>query len=221
MDNNNTQKIILQLQDGRAFTLAADSPKAKEVVTVYNDSMVPGTHVIEGNNIKITKADIKNIMQGPKVKPKQLMHFNVQPKGSIKEIDITEDELPKALYCYYHNKRAMFRGGVCELIANIVPNKIKTMGWQEGYKLTGEDMRDINNTLGRKLEDTIDKVTGILKEGAKYKMGLEQFELECNGIVYLPPEQVQKLLLTTNNKKDDNTNLLNAPGIHGRLTGAN
>lgn len=84
-------------------------------------------------------------------------------------IEITQDELEKALYCFLTKKDSLYSGGAVkgsEIIA-IQPDYHRAMGWNRGYKLQAEEyselrQKGIDKKMQQSLENTKDKVQYLM-----------------------------------------------------------
>ncbi len=72
-----------------------------------------------------------------------------------KEISIDESELPKAMWAFLKDTGAVFKTGACQKIMSITPDKVKSIGWNEGYKPIPEEMKYIQEEFGRSFENLI------------------------------------------------------------------
>lgn len=72
-----------------------------------------------------------------------------------KEISIDESELAKAMWAFLKDTGAVFKNGACQKIMSITPDKIKSIGWNEGYKPIPEEMKYIQEEFGRSFESLI------------------------------------------------------------------
>lgn len=75
--------------------------------------------------------------------------------GAEDYLEIGEDELEKAMYCFLEKKDSVFSGGAVRgsQIMAIQPDFHRTMGWNRGYKLGGDDFEDMKQKgIERKLQ---------------------------------------------------------------------
>lgn len=98
-------------------------------------------------------------------------------------IEIKQDELEKAYYCFLAKKDGVFSGGAIRgsQINSIRPDYHRTMGWNRGYKLEAMDYDDLRNKgIDRKmqlqLEGTKDKVQFLIESKQENLIG-KGFEL--------------------------------------------
>lgn len=89
--------------------------------------------------------------------------------NTFKEIGIDETELPKAMWAFIKDTSVVFTEGACQKIVSITPDRIKTMGWNAGYKPTPEENGEIRKTLGRTLENLFSEVKQLTYESQNLK----------------------------------------------------
>jgi hypothetical protein len=81
-------------------------------------------------------------------------------------IEINQDELEKASYCFLMKKDAIYSGGAVkgsEILA-IQPDYHRTMGWNRGYKLQAEDYSELKEKgLDRKMQLELEKAGDKVK----------------------------------------------------------
>lgn len=78
-------------------------------------------------------------------------------EGTFREIEITEDEIPRALWNYKFGLPGTYEGG-SGIIRAITPDHVQSMGWNKGHKPIPDDWNDIRKELGRSLEDTVSNI---------------------------------------------------------------
>lgn len=93
-------------------------------------------------------------------------------------IEINEDELEKAYYCFLEKKDAIFSGGAVRgaRIQEIKPDYHRAMGWTRGYKLSAEDYaelsaKNIDRTMTYRLAEVKDVVQELLRTGKTNLIG--------------------------------------------------
>lgn len=59
-------------------------------------------------------------------------------------ISITENELEKALRAFQEGVGVIFENGATQRIESILPDNVKMMGWNDGYKPTSEELGEIS-----------------------------------------------------------------------------
>lgn len=104
-------------------------------------------------------------------------------EGTFKEIEITEEELPRALWNYKFFLPGIYQGG-SGIIKAITPDHVQSMGWNKGHRATPEDWQDIRNELGRSLENTVSNIKFLIEDSKNL------LEME-NKIKSLPSGQLQ------------------------------
>ena len=100
------------------------------------------------------------------------MYFKIQVGYDQSQyIEINEDELEKAYYCFLHKKDSLFSGGAVkgENILYILPDYHRIMGWNKGWKLTIDDEIELKEKkISNKCRDLIssaqEKVKLVVKE---------------------------------------------------------
>jgi hypothetical protein len=121
-------------------------------------------------------------------------------------IEITEEELEKACYCFLMKKDSIYSGGAVkgsEILA-IQPDYHRTMGWNRGYKLQVGDFRELNQTgVDRKMQIVIekvkDKVQYLLKNNKEDLIG-KGFNIQELEKPKEMPKEIQGRLKDINNK---------------------
>lgn len=84
--------------------------------------------------------------------------------NTLKEIPISEEELPKAIFAFVNDKSAVFNEGACQKILSVTPDRVRSMGWNAGYKIQPEDHKDIQKTFGRSIESYLAEVKNLAYE---------------------------------------------------------
>ena len=72
-----------------------------------------------------------------------MRHFKVYTNFT-NFIPITEEELEKALLAFQKGVGVIFENGATQRIEAIIPDDVKMMGWNEGYKPSPEEQGEIN-----------------------------------------------------------------------------
>lgn len=113
-------------------------------------------------------------------------------------IEINQDELEKAFYCFLTKKDSVYSGGAVkgsEILA-IQPDFHRTMGWNRGYKLQAEDYSElkekrIDQKMRLEIENTGDKIKYLIETRQENLIGknVEMPELEKGRV----PEDIKKL----------------------------
>lgn len=99
-------------------------------------------------------------------------------EGTFREIEITEDELPRALWNYIKGYDGVYEGGAGKIRA-ITPDHVQSMGWNKGYKPNSDDWADVKRELGRTMEDTMASIKSLVYE----LPSLEQVEAKSKLLV--------------------------------------
>lgn len=92
--------------------------------------------------------------------------------GAEDYIEIEENELEKAYYCFLEKKDAIFSGGAIRgaQIMAIQPDYHRAMGWNRGYKLGSEDYAELSHKGADRdhthfLSEVKEKVQGLISSG--------------------------------------------------------
>ena len=72
-----------------------------------------------------------------------MRHFKVYTNFT-NYIPITENELEKALKAFQGGLGVVFENGATQRIECIIPDDVKMMGWNDGYKPTPEELGEIS-----------------------------------------------------------------------------
>lgn len=91
-------------------------------------------------------------------------------------IEINEDELEKALYCFLEKKDGVFTGGAIRgsQILAIQPDYHKAMGWNRGHKLEALDYAELSE---KGIDRAHTHLLSTTKEKVQYLMGSNQIGL--------------------------------------------
>lgn len=114
--------------------------------------------------------------------------------GFNNTINISKEELEKALYIHLTGKTGVFNEGSISgtSISSIIPDTNKIMGWNEGYKLQAEDHAEIARS---KECSEAKKFIAETKDKVSYLMESNQIDLiGKNAVIELPKKEMPKEL---------------------------
>lgn len=91
-------------------------------------------------------------------------------------LEINENELEKAYYCFLEKKDSIFSGGAIKgsQILAIQPDFHKTMGWNRGYKLEVDDFAELSQ---KGIDKKMQKKLSEAKERVQYFISTNQTDL--------------------------------------------
>lgn len=116
--------------------------------------------------------------------------------GGEREVFFGAEDLEKVQYAFLREKRVLLSNGQAvdgKYIQQIMPDWIRTMGWNEGYSLTPDDNAEITKKGVRSdashiLEQTRDRVHFLLAQGRESEIGtdvslpeLDKLQIERRG----------------------------------------
>lgn len=107
-------------------------------------------------------------------------------EGTFREIEITEEELPRALWNFTHNINGIYQGGAGKIKA-LAPDYVQSMDWNKGHRPTPEDWEDIRKELGRSMENTVSSLKLLISKSKTLE------ELEKRKSAFLLPDGKLKL----------------------------
>lgn len=107
------------------------------------------------------------------------MFYKIQTGYGVNDyVEITEDELEKAFYCFLEGKNSIYSGGAVKgaSIISIKPDFHRIMGWNKGYKLGPEDYgelaeKQIDLKTQRKLSDVKQRVEYLMQSNQTNLIG--------------------------------------------------
>jgi hypothetical protein len=158
----------------------SDPAKIDEIVNVFRDPEFPEDYQFLGKNNAIKKGEIIAIFSenAPTVTKPEEKYYTVQLSynDGNKDVVITAKDLAVAMWGFVKETKVVLSDGRAfrgKDIISILPNKVASMGWNDGYKLQPYDQEDIQKKLGRSLENYLSEVKNLIHTAPNLKALME------------------------------------------------